>query len=120
MGTLVHTGLGSSYLIANVVHYPLANSFTIGTAEINNNNLEKVDLNFHFLVKLVWFVNLMGSWFRLFGPTIIIKIKKHRNPLQQKKIIEDQENILSLPGLFPLSVRVTMTHWQITQAEIEA
>ena len=64
MGTLVHTGLGSSYIIAHVAHYPLANSFTIGTAEINNNNLEKVVLNFHFLVKLVLFVNLKGSWFR--------------------------------------------------------
>jgi hypothetical protein len=35
--SLVHTSLGSSYLIANVLHYPppLAHSFVLGTAVIN-------------------------------------------------------------------------------------
>jgi hypothetical protein len=40
MGRLVHTSLGSSYLIAHVLHYPPpphANSFVIGTVVINNN-----------------------------------------------------------------------------------
>jgi hypothetical protein len=38
--SLVHTSLGSSYLIADVLHYPpppQAHSFVIGTAVISNN-----------------------------------------------------------------------------------
>jgi hypothetical protein len=44
MVSLVHTSLGSSYLIAHVLHYPppptrmTAHSFVLGTAVINNNN----------------------------------------------------------------------------------
>jgi hypothetical protein len=37
MGRLVHTGLGSSSLIAHVPHYPHANSFIIGPAVINTH-----------------------------------------------------------------------------------
>jgi hypothetical protein len=42
MGRLVHTGLGSSSLVAHVLHYPPphttnANSFIIGTAVINTH-----------------------------------------------------------------------------------
>jgi hypothetical protein len=39
MGRLVHTGLGSSSLVAHVLHHPLphANSFVIGTAVINTH-----------------------------------------------------------------------------------
>ena len=40
MGRLVHTGLGSSSLVAHVLHYPPphANSFVIGPAVINNTH----------------------------------------------------------------------------------
>jgi hypothetical protein len=41
MGRLVHTGLGSSSLVAHVLHYPPppphANSFVTGNAEINTH-----------------------------------------------------------------------------------
>jgi hypothetical protein len=39
MGTLVHTGLGSSSLVAHVLHYPLPprNSFVLGPAVIDTH-----------------------------------------------------------------------------------
>ena len=46
--SLVHTSLGSSYLIAHVLHYPPphAHSFVLGTAVINNNNNNSEALRF--------------------------------------------------------------------------
>ena len=42
MGRLVHTGLGSSSLVAHVLHYPPpphANSIVIGTAVMNTHTI---------------------------------------------------------------------------------
>ncbi len=59
MGRLVHTGLGSSSLIAHVIHLPPfhkhANSFVVSTAVINTHSLgdsEATETHFLFTLKV--------------------------------------------------------------------
>jgi hypothetical protein len=70
----------------------------------------------------VLFLHLRRCLFLLFKSTLVVKSKKGRNPLHhgevlivqlkktQKRITEDKENIIVLPGASPLSLRVNI-YW---------
>jgi hypothetical protein len=68
MGRLVHTGLGSSSLVAHVLHYPPphhAKSFLLGPAVIKHTHTAVPCL----IPRLVWTSLTLNRWYNSLSPT---------------------------------------------------